>query len=605
MTAPAPSIPPHRDQVDMTQKMAWRRGVFALLVMASVATMLGLMTYTLGIGGLDVIDWLILACFAVTLPWSAIGFWNAVIGFALMRLARDPAALAAPAVRINRSNTAIAGQTAILVCMRNEDAARLQRNLAEMIAGLIATGAAPHLHFYLLSDTDEPGIAAAEESMTAQLAARFGTVLPVTYRRRPTNTGFKAGNIRDFCQRWGADFDFALVLDADSFMSPAEMLRLIQVIAANPRLGIVQSLVVGQPSLSPFTRVFQFGMRLSMRSYTLGSAFWQGDCGAYWGHNAVIRLAPFIAHCALPILSGNGPLSGHILSHDQVEAALMRRAGYEVRVLPDEAGSWEENPPTLLEFIRRDLRWCQGNMQYWKLLALPGLHAVSRFQLALAILMFIGSPAWMLIVVLATFRVLLIETQSPVFRPESGMLLFFLVTGMTFAPKIVSILDIMARPGAADGFGGGARLLASAVLEMAFSAILAPIMVVAHTVFISGLAGGRAIGWTAPVRGGHRVPFAAAAQNLWVQTLCGLGLLIWFVVMAPGALGYGIPFFAPLLFAIPFAVLSARPDLGAVLQRLDLATIPEEVAPPWELARLDLPALVDNARATADAADRV
>jgi membrane glycosyltransferase len=236
---------------------------------------------------------------------------------------------------------------------------------------------------------------------------------------------------------------------------------------------------------------------------------------------------------------------------------------------------------------------------------LPGLHAVSRFQLALAILMFIGSPAWMLIVVLATFRVLLIETQSPVFRPESGMLLFFLVTGMTFAPKIVSILDIMARPGAADGFGGGARLLASAVLEMAFSAILAPIMVVAHTVFISGLAGGRAIGWTAPVRGGHRVPFAAAAQNLWVQTLCGLGLLIWFVVMAPGALGYGIPFFAPLLFAIPFAVLSARPDLGAVLQRLDLATIPEEVAPPWELARLDLPALVDNARATADAADRV
>jgi membrane glycosyltransferase len=274
--------------------MAWRRRVFALLVMASVATMLGLMTYTLGVGGLDVIDWLILACFAVTLLWSAIGFWNAVIGFALMRLARDPAALAAPAVRLNRRNTAIAGQTAILVCMRNEDAARLQRNLAEMIAGLIETGAAPHLHFYLLSDTDQPGIAAAEESMAAQLAARFGAVLPITYRRRPTNTGFKAGNIRDFCQRWGADFDFALVLDTDSFMSPAEMLRLIRVIAANPRLGIVQSLVVGQPSLSPFTRVFQLGMRLSMRSYTLGSAFWQGDCGPYWGHNAVIRLAPFI-----------------------------------------------------------------------------------------------------------------------------------------------------------------------------------------------------------------------------------------------------------------------------------------------------------------------
>ena len=595
-------MPPRRDR-DMPQRMAWRRCIFALLVGASMAAMLGLMAHTLGDGGLDVIDWLMLGCFAVTLPWSAIGFWNAVIGFALMRLARDPTALAAPAVRLGRGDTAIAGRTAILVCMRNEDAARLQRNLTEMIAGLIAAGAAPHL--FLLSDTDRPGIAAAEEGMATQLTARFGAVFQITYRRRPANPGFKAGNIRDFCQRRGADFDFALVLDADSFMSPAQMLRLVRVIAADPRLGIVQSLVVGQPSLSPFTRIFQFGMRLGMRSYTLGSAFWQGDCGPYWGHNAVIRLAPFIAHCALPVLPGNGPLSGHILSHDQVEAALMRRAGYEVRVLPEEGGSWEENPPTLLEFIRRDLRWCQGNMQYWKLLATPGLHAMSRFQLVLAILMFIGSPAWVLFVALATFRGLLIETPGPVFRPEAGMLLFLLAMGMTFAPRIASILDILARPGAADGFGGRARFLASALLETVFFAILAPIMAVAHTVFIGGLAGGRAIGWTAPVREDHRVPFAAAARRLWVHTLCGLGLLAWFVVMAPGALGYAIPFFAPLSLAIPFAMLSARPDLGAVMRRLGLATIPEEVAPPRELASLGLPALVGDARVMAGAADGI
>ncbi|TXL70072.1 glucans biosynthesis glucosyltransferase MdoH [Vineibacter terrae] len=603
MTGPAPSIPPHRDRIDMPQKMAWRRIVFALLVTASVAAMLGLMAYTLGDGGLDIVDWLMLACFAVTLPWSAIGFWNAAIGFALMRFARDPAALAAPAVRLGRSNAAISGRTAILVCTRNEDVARLQLNLTEMTAGLIATGAAPHLHLFLLSDTDQPGIAAAEEGMAARLAARFGAALPITYRRRQANPGFKAGNIRDFCQRWGGDFDFALVLDADSFMSPAAMLRLIRVIAADPRLGIVQSLVVGRPSLSPFARIFQFGMRLGMRSYTLGSAFWQGDCGPYWGHNAIIRLAPFIAHCALPVLPGGGPLAGDILSHDQVEAALMRRAGYEVRVLPEEAGSWEENPPTLLEFIRRDLRWCQGNMQYWKLLAMLGLQPVSRFQLALAILMFIGSPAWMLLVALATFRGLLIETQGPVFRPDTGVLLFLVAMGMTFAPKIASIFDILLRPGAADGFGGALRFIASAVLETVFFAVLAPIMAVAHTVFIGGLVVGRAIGWTAPVREDHRVTLAAAAQRLWVQTLCGIGLLAWFVAMAPGALGYGIPFFAPLLLAIPFAMLSARRDLGAALQRLGLAAIPEEMAPPSELVRLGPPGLVGDARATADAAD--
>jgi membrane glycosyltransferase len=221
----------------------------------------------------------------------------------------------------------------------------------------------------------------------------------------------------------------------------------------------------------------------------------------------------------------------------------------------------------------------------------------------LAILMFIGSPAWVLFVALATFRGLLIETQGPVFRPDSGMLLFFLAMGMTFAPRIASILDILARPGAADGFGGAPRFLASAVLETMFFTILAPIMAVAHTVFIGGLAAGRAIGWTAPLREDHCVTFAAAVQRLWVQTLGGLGLLVWFVVMAPGALGYGIPFFAPLLLAIPFAVLSARPDVGAVLRRLKLAAIPEEVAPPPELARLGPPDLVDDARATAGAAD--
>ncbi|WP_218575079.1 glucans biosynthesis glucosyltransferase MdoH [Reyranella sp. CPCC 100927] len=580
-----PVIQPHCDPVDMPQKMAWRRIVFALLVTASVAAMLGLMAYTLGAGGLDIVDGLMLACFAVTLPWSVIGFWNAVIGFALMRFTGDPLARVASWAGHDRRDAAITGHTAILVCTRNEEAARLRRNLVEMIAGLIASGAAPHLHVFLLSDTDRPDIAAAEAEMATELEARFGATLPITYRRRSTNPGFKAGNIRDFCERWGTGFTFALVLDADSVMSPAAILRLIRVISANPRLGIVQSLVVGRPSLSPFARVFQFGMRLGMRSYTLGSAFWQGDCGPYWGHNAIIRLKPFIDHCVLPVLPGDGPLSGHILSHDQVEAVLMRRAGYDVRVLPDEDGSWEENPPTLLEFIRRDLRWCQGNMQYWRLLTLPGLRAVSRCQLALAILMFIGSPAWMLLVALATFRGLLIETPGPVFRPETGLLLFFLAMGMTFAPKIASILDILVRPGAAAGFGGALRFLASAVLETLFFVILAPIMAVAHTVFLGGLAVGRAIGWTAPVREDHRVTLGAAAQRLWVQTLAGLGLLAWFAIMAPGALGYGIPFFAPLVLAIPFAMLSARPEVGAVLRRLGLATIPEEVAPPaaWTL----------------------
>ena len=169
---------------------------------------------------------------------------------------------------------------------------------------------------------------------------------------------------------------------------------------AHPKIGILQSLVVGMPSASAFARIFQFGMRHGMRSYTMGQAWWVGDCGPFWGHNALVRIKPFHEQCDLPMLPGKPPLGGHVLSHDQVEATLMRRAGYEVRVLPEERGSWEENPPTMLEFARRDVRWCQGNMQYLKLLDLPGLYPMSRFQLVWAILMFIGIPAWTLMIAL-------------------------------------------------------------------------------------------------------------------------------------------------------------------------------------------------------------
>jgi membrane glycosyltransferase len=571
--------------------MAWRRASFATLVLATIAGLLGLMAYTLGANGLDAADWAMLLTFGLTLPWTAVGFWNAVIGLVLMLGFREPAAIVAPAVLLGRDETPIDTATAVLVCIRNEDPQRLERNLDAMLTGLTHSGAAAHLQFFLLSDSDIPAIVEAEQAVAAALERRFEHTLAVTYRRREHNAGYKAGNIRDFCDRWGAQFDFAIVLDADSVMSPAVMTRLIRVMQADPRLGIVQTLVVGLPSSSAFARVFQFGMRLGMRSYTLGSAWWQGDCGPYWGHNAIIRLAPFIAHCELPPLPGSGPLAGAILSHDQVEAVLMRRAGYEVRVLPVEDGSWEENPPTLLEFVRRDLRWCQGNMQYWRLLALPGLRPVGRCQLVLAILMFVGSPAWLALVLTASFRHLLVPTDGPVFRFETGLMLLAIVLGMVFAPKIATVFTVLASRRRRHEFGGSARFMASVGLETLFSAILAPIMAVTHTVFLASLAFGRTIGWTAQVRDGHRVPFDAAASRLWPQSLLGALMAAWFALRPPEFALLGAPFYGPLLVAIPFAMLTAWPAFGEAMARWRVAAIPEESAPPQELLRLGLPAL--------------
>ena len=193
-------------------------------------------------------------------------------------------------------------------------------------------GVAHLFHVYLLSDTSDPGIVAAEEVCFDAFAAEWRDAVPVTYRRRAVNTAFKSGNIRDFCDRWGSDHELAITLDADSFMAAEPVLRLVRIMQANPTLGLLQTLIVGLRSVSAFARIFQFGMRLGMRSFTLGGAWWQGDCGPYWGHNAILRLEPFVAHCRMPVLPQRGPLGGHLLSHDQIEAVLMRRAGYEVRV---------------------------------------------------------------------------------------------------------------------------------------------------------------------------------------------------------------------------------------------------------------------------------
>jgi membrane glycosyltransferase len=571
--------------------IGWRRWTFALLVLSTALVLIGLMASSLSGHTFDALDLLMLTAFAMTLPWSVIGFWNSLAGFAVMRFAKDPIALVSPFARRIRGDEPIVAKTAILVCVRNEDAGRLQRNVAAMRDGLAATGFADRFHIFILSDTNRPEVAAAEERVAAALQAQPGRPIGITYRRRPSNPGFKAGNIQDFCGRWGGEHEFAIVLDADSVMSPEAMLRLIRIMQVNDRLGIVQTLVTGMPSSSAFARIFQFGMRLGMRSYTLGGALWQADCGPFWGHNAILRLAPFTAYCHLPILPGKPPLGGYVLSHDQVEAVLMRRAGYEVRVLPEEDGSWEENPPTLLEFIRRDLRWCQGNMQYWRLLALPGLRPISRVQLMLAILMYLGAPGWLTFMGVGLARANLADPGFILFRSDSAVSLFAVMMTLTFAPKIATVIDVVMRAQYRRDFGGVTRFSLGVVIETMFSMLLSPVMAIAHTVFLGSLLVGRTVGWTAQQRDDHAVPFGFAARKLWLQSVLGVALMAWFAHAMPGALYLSLPFWGSLLAAIPFAMLTAHPVLGLGLVRSGLCRIPEETNVPPALAELRLPAL--------------
>jgi membrane glycosyltransferase len=568
-----------------------RRAIVAALNAATMAALLWLAAVALSPGGYGFLDCVLIGLFAVTLPWTVVGFWNAVIGLVIMRVARDPVALVFPTAARVTGHEAIVASTAILVCIRNEMPDRVLRNLEPMLRGLVEAGVAERFHVYLLSDTSEPAIAAAEEKGFGALAHTWQRRIGLTYRRRVRNAGFKAGNIRDFCERWGSRHDFAVTLDADSFMTTRGILQLVRIMQTDPRLGILQSLVIGMPSTSGFARIFQFGMRLGMRSYTLGSAWWQGDCGPYWGHNAILRLAPFRAHCRLPVLPAQNVLGGHVLSHDQIEAVLMRRAGYQVRVLPDETLGWEENPPTLIEFIRRDLRWCQGNMQYWRFLFLSGLKPVSRFQLAIALLMFLGSPAWILLLVLGSAAVARSGDPTAVLRVDFGWMLLLSLLAMWFAPKIATAIDVLARPELRRAFGGAARFTAGLLIETGFFLLLSPILWFCHTLFLTGLLLGRATGWTGQTRDDHSVPVRVALRNLWPATATGLGTLGLLAATVPAAVPYACLIAAGLALAIPFAVLTASPAFGRALVRLKLVRLPEEIDPPSALRALALPAL--------------
>ncbi len=559
-----------------------------IALLASGAVYIGLLLWLaqiLSAGGWTVIDGLIFACFAIAAPWSVLGVWNALLGLYLLRRS-DAMDIVAPFAQAGDEQTLISTSTAILMTLRNEDPARAFARLETVKASIDATGEGAHFSYYILSDTNEADVSLQEEAAFAAWGARAGAdATRIFYRRRTSNEGFKAGNLRDFCNRWGAAHEFMIPLDADSLMTGETILRLVRIGQAYPKLGILQSLVVGAPASSAFARLFQFGMRHGMRPYTMGSAWWAGDCGPFWGHNALVRIAPFIHACDLPDLPGKPPLGGQILSHDQVEAVLMRRAGFEVRVLPQECGSYEDNPPTLLEFTRRDLRWCQGNMQYLKLLDLKGIMPMSRFQLIWAIMMFMGVPAWTAIILLGALKPFDGEDMAQ-FPAGSAIGLYAVFLLMYLAPKLAGFIDI-ALAGEMKRYGGLLRFSIGCLVELAFSLLLGAATTLRTTLFMIGLMFGRSVVWNGQARDAHALSYATAFAGLWPQTLFGAVLFIVTGLTAPALLIWSLPLTLGYIVATPFAVLTASPGLGAFLARWKLCALPEEIAQPAILKALE------------------
>ena len=575
--------------------LARRRAVVLALNIVSMGFLAWLLAMALSAGGWSVQDIIIMGCFLVGAPWTVMGLWNALIGMWLLHGRRNGLAAVAPHLEAMDQKGPLTTRTALTMTVRNEDPERSYQRLAEMRRSLSATGHGHHFDVFILSDTTDPEIAAAEERLFAEMRTALGGER-ATYRRRTRNTGFKAGNVRDFLMTHGQRFDYFLPLDSDSLMSGAAIVRMVRVMEAYPRLGILQSLVVGTPARSAFARIFQFGMRHGMRSFTMGATWWQGDCGPFWGHNALIRVDAFRRHCRLPMLPGKPPLGGHILSHDQVEAALMRRAGYEVRVMPVETESWEDNPPTLMDFTKRDLRWCQGNMQYWPLLRMRGLRPTSRFQIFAAIMMYFGAPAWMLMTVAAAS--MMVSAAEGQVDLAFGIAMFFIMFAVSLVPKLMGLLDIALTPGGAARYGGRLRFAISGLVEAIFSILMAPVVAFRVTVFMIGLLFGKTVTWNGQNRDAYQLSWADAARGLWQQTLFGKVLFMAILMLAGAAtLPWAMPMVTGLCVAIPFAVWSANPAFGRWAERVGLCAIPDEIDPPETLRNLDRPLAAEQPQA--------
>lgn len=563
-----------------------RRALILALNLATICVLFAAMLTLFAQTGITWAEWIMLGAFLLTLPWLSIGVWNSIVGFLLDRRygARAPAKVT-PALDRIRGDERITSRVAVVMPLRNEDPDASIARLRRLEREVAYSPWAARFSFHILSDTDNASIALKEEARIAAWRAEHPQAA-IHYRRRSENTGFKAGNIADFLHSAEGECDFFLPLDADSEMGAETVFRLVRVMQASPEIGMLQSLVTGLPSRSFFTRAFQFGMRHGMRSYTLGAAWWQSDCGPNWGHNILIRTEPFRAHCMLPVLPGRGPLSGPILSHDQVEAVLMRRAGYDVRVLAEESDSHEENPPSLVDFIRRELRWMNGNLQYVRLLGLPDLKPVSRIQLVLSILMYVSAPAWIIFILTGAGIATGIGQPSVATggvagapAPHSlaaGVALFALLITLSLFPKLLGLAQILTSRARSASYGGRLRVVLGGAAEIVMSMLIAPIVALALTRFAIGLCFGQRIGWTAQQRNRDRLHWDEAARVLWPQTLTGLALCVLLGIMAPWALIFGAPVIVAMLGAIPIAVISTLPALSHWSIERGLFDIPED-----------------------------
>jgi membrane glycosyltransferase len=564
--------------------MACRRLLLTLGPLIMAGTVGEVLLRVLGRHGLTFSEAVVIGLSVLLSAWVGFGFISASAGFVAMLAARS-VAQAAPAAPARP-----AGRTAILLPTYNEDPGLILSAVQAIAEDLRRIGIGDRYDLFVLSDTRDEAIARAEAVGLLRLRSRLHDGAPhVFYRRRATNADRKAGNIGDWVETHGGGYDYMLVLDADSLMAGETIAGLTARMDADARLGLLQTVPTIVNAETPFARLQQFASRLYGPVFARGQQWWSGTESNYWGHNAIIRVIAFAESAGLPHLSGPRPFGGHILSHDFIEAALLRRRGWTVRTVSSLPGSYEETPPTLLDTAARDRRWCQGNLQHARLLGVAGLHWISRLHLLNGIFAYLAPVLWLALLVFGAvvWPEQHLALHSGLYHEVMG--LFALSLALLAAPKAMALMLALGSRSARKGFGGGARLVSGFLIESLVSMLTTPVMMVMQSVAVVEVLVGRDSGWSAQRREGIELSRKDAWRAHGVHVLLGVSGALGAFLVSKAFLVWASPVFLSLTLSAFLSLHTSRPRAGRALRRRGLFQIPEDESPPPVLARsLDL-----------------